>query len=162
MLSRIDVYDATPYVVRRYVLGQRDRILAVLRHDRLVDLFTGLRCYSLQSHLRASMVALGEVEIDEVYVGIGQTGRQYMLPIHAGDAKHSIGAISIERCLALCESKFPTLRCRPIAAQFIADDLVALFEFEVSKGEVCTKEERHYRLVPNDDLSDDELRTYRS
>ena len=42
-------------------------------------------------------------------------------------------------------------------AQFIADDLVALFEFEVSKGEVCTKEERHYRLVPNDDLSDDEL-----
>jgi len=37
-----------------------------------------------------------------------------------------------------------------------------LFEFEVSKGEVSIKEERHYRLVPNDDLSDDELRTYRS
>jgi len=108
------------------------------------------------------MLALGEVEVDEVYVGIGEAGQQYILPIQAGDAKHPIGAIMIERCMALCESKFPTLRCRPIAAQFIADDLVALFEFEVSKGEVSIKEERHYRLVPNDDLSDDELRTYRS
>jgi len=105
---------------------------------------------------------MGQVETDEIYVGVSKTGEQFVFPVQAKGARDNVGVIQVEQDLALCKSKFETLRCRPIAAQFIADDLVALFEFEVSKGEVSIKEERHYRLVPNDDLTDEELRTYRS
>jgi hypothetical protein len=52
--------------------------------------------------------------------------------------------------------------CRLLAAQFMQDDLIALFEFERSEGKICIREEKHYRLVPNKDLTDDELASYRS
>ncbi len=161
-LSQIKILDSTPEVVRRYKLSDEQALLAILRYNRLIDVFTGVACYSLQSHVRTSVRDMGQVETDEIYVGVSKTGEQFVFPVQAKGAKDNVGVIQVEQDLALCESKFPTLRCRPIAAQFIADDLVALFEFEVSGGEVCIKEERHYRLVPNDDLSDEELRTYRS
>ncbi len=55
-----------------------------------------------------------------------------------------MGIIQLEQDLALCASKFPTLTCRPLAAQFMHDDLIALFEFERSEGKICIKEEKHY------------------
>jgi hypothetical protein len=39
---------------------------------------------------------------------------------------------------------------------------IALFEFERSEGRISITEEKHYRLVPNEDLSDEEIANYRS
>jgi len=161
-LSKIKILDSTPEIIRRYSLSDEQALLAILRYNRLIDVFTGVACYSLQSHLRTFVQEIGQVETDEIYVGISKTGEQFVFPIQAKGAKDSIGIIQVEQDLALCQSKFPTLRCRPIAAQFVADDLVALFEFQVLEGEVSIKEERHYRLVPNNDLTDEELIAYRS
>jgi len=63
--------------------------------------------------------------------------------------------------MALCAAKFSELICRPVAAQFMADDLIALFELEHSERGVRVSAERHYRLVPPDALSSEELATYR-
>ena len=38
--------------------------------------------------------------------------------------------------MALCESRFPALICRPVAAQFTRDDVIALFAFERGEDEV--------------------------
>lgn len=160
-LSRIKVPDATPEVVRRYALTDEQALLAILRYNRLIDIFTGVTCYSLQSHLRTSVRGVGQVETDELYVGISTSGEQFIIPVQAKGAKDSIGIVQVEQDLAVCESKYPTLRCRPIAAQFVEADLIALFEMTMSKGEVAIKEERHYQLVPNDDLSDEEIMAYR-
>jgi hypothetical protein len=161
-LSKIKVLDSTPEVIRRYSLSDEQALLAILRYNRLIDVFTGVACYSLQSHLRTFVQDMGQVETDEIYVGVSKTGEQFVFPIQAKGAKDSVGIIQVEQDIALCDSKFPTLRCRPIAAQFVAEDLVALFEFQVLKGEVSIKEERHYQLVPNDDLTDEELMAYRT
>ncbi len=40
-------------------------------------------------------------------------------------------------------------------------DLIALFDFEQIEGKVSVVSERHYRLVYSEDLSDDELASYR-
>jgi hypothetical protein len=40
------------------------------------------------------------------------------------------------------------MRCRPIAAQFMTDGVVALFELTLDDDEVKVVDERHYRLVP--------------
>lgn len=161
-LSRVKVLDATPEIIRRYALNDEQALLAILRYNRLVDTFTGTTCYSLQSHLRTSVQGIGQVETDELYIGVSKTGEQFIFPLQAKGARDKVGIIQLEQDFALCESKFPTLTCRPLAAQFMQDDVIALFEFERSEGKVCIKEEKHYRLVPNKDLTDDELVDYRS
>ncbi len=60
----------------------------------------------------------------------------------------------------MCESKFPQLICRPIAAQFMDDTVIALFEFEQTSDGVGIASERHYKLVTPDELSPEELERY--
>ena len=60
----------------------------------------------------------------------------------------------------MCATKFSDLICRPIAAQFMSDDVIALFEFEQTKGGIAIVTEKHYRLVQPEDLSTEELVKY--
>lgn len=62
--------------------------------------------------------------------------------------------------IACCETKFPDLICRPVSAQFMEDDVIALFELTVEAGRVLIVEERHYRLVPGDQIDADVKRQY--
>lgn len=62
----------------------------------------------------------------------------------------------------MCASKFPGLICRPMAAQFMEDDFIALFGFEDSAKGVVVSAEQHYRLVPPEELSSDDLALYRT
>ena len=161
-LSIVKVVGSLPGMIRRYALNDEQIVLAMLRHNHMIDVFTQAVCYPLQSCFRTFLPGIGEVETDEIYIGVGTTGGHFVFPIQASGVEGNIGTIQVEQDLALCQAKFPTLRCRPIAAQFVEDDLVALFEFQISEGEISIKEERHYRLVPNDDLTDEELIGYRS
>jgi hypothetical protein len=69
--------------------------------------------------------------------------------------------VQIEQDFALCADKFPDLICHSIAAQFMADDVIALFEFEQeAEGKVALVDEKHYRLVTGDDIDEAELRSY--
>ena len=61
----------------------------------------------------------------------------------------------------MCAIKFPHLLCRAIAAQFIQDNLIALFEFEKTNDGIKVSSEKHYRLVHSEDLSQEELESYR-
>lgn len=160
-LSVVKVPDATPGVISRYALGDEQALLAKLRYNRLVDLFTGLTCYSLQNHLRTTVVEIGQVETDELYVGLDRRGCHYVLPIQAKGGRDRISTVQIEQDIALCAEKFPALVCRPLAAQFMAGEVIALFEFEDTEDGVRVREERHYRLVPQEQLSAEELARYR-
>jgi len=68
--------------------------------------------------------------------------------------------VQFEQCLAVCAAKFPALICRPIGAQFMAADLIALFELEDTADGLRIVAERHYRLVPPESLSAEELAQY--
>lgn len=86
-----------------------------------LGVFTGLSCYSLQSHLRTTVQGIGQVETDEVYIGLDKRGVHFILPVQAKGKSDRIGQVQIEQDLALCAEKFPSLICRPIAAQFMAE-----------------------------------------
>lgn len=160
--SIIKVPDATPGVIAKYALTDEQALLAKLRYNRLVDIFSGVTCYSLQSHLRTSVVGIGGVETDELYIGIDRRGAQYVLPIQAKGGRDRLSVVQIEQDIALCAEKFPTLLCRPMAAQFMKDNIIALFEFETLDEQVSVRDEKHYCLVPPDQLTDEELARYRS
>jgi hypothetical protein len=160
MLAETKIPDATPGIISRYALSDEQAVLAKIRYNRLVDIFTGITCYSLQNHLRTSVKELGQVETDEIYVGIDKRGVQYVIPVQAKGKKDRIGIIQIEQDLAICAAKFPELICRPIAAQSMSDDLIALFEFEQGKEGIKVVSERHYRLVKAKDVTTEELKQY--
>lgn len=159
-LSKIKVLDSTPEIIRRYALNDEQALLGIIRYNRLIDIFLEITCYPLQSHLRTTVKGMGQVETDELYIGVNKSGAQYVVPIQAKGKKDTLGVVQIEQDFAICEEKFKGLVSRPIAAQFIEDNLIALFEFEKNEGQIRIKEEKHYRIVPNNDLSDDEILSY--
>jgi hypothetical protein len=153
----IKIPDATPEVVAAYALSDEQALLAKVRYNRLLDIFLGVAAYSLQNHLRTTVKQLGQVEIDEVYVAIDKRGRQYVLPVQAKGGTDRLSTVQTKQDIACCKAKFPQLICRAISAQFISEDLIALFELGLSGEEVRIVEERHYRLVPADQISSDDL-----
>jgi len=159
-LEKVKVLDSTPAIIRRYALNDEQALLAVLRYNRLVDTFLGITCYSLQNHLRTTAPGIGQTETDEIYVGVNKQGQHFVIPVQAKGKTDQLGIVQIEQDMAVCKAKFPALVCRPVAAQFIESDLIALFEFVQSEGMVSIKEERHYRIVPNEKLSDEEIKAY--
>ena len=134
--------------------------MAKLRYNRLIDIFTGLTCYSLQNHLRTTVPELGQVETDEIYIGLDKRGAHYVLPVQAKGGTDQIGIVQIEQDFAVWATKFPDLICRPIATQFMGDDVIALFEFEQTEDGIAIASEKHYRLVHPEDLSTEELARY--
>jgi len=74
LLAETKIPDATPGIIASYALSDEQALLAKIRYSRLIDVFTGVTCYSLQSHLRTAVRGLGQVETDEVYVGIDRRG----------------------------------------------------------------------------------------
>ncbi|HET9592379.1 MAG TPA: hypothetical protein VFP17_05620 [Solirubrobacterales bacterium] len=139
--------DATPGVISMWALNDEQALLAMLRYNRLLDIFTGATCYSLQNHLRTTVPKIGQVETDEIYIGISQSGAQQVLPVQAKGGADQLSVVQIEQDLALCADKFPELICRPIAAQFVGEDRIALFEFEESSEGIGVRTEMHYLLV---------------
>ncbi len=161
-LAETKVPDATPGVIARYALTDEQALLARLRYNRLVDIFTGVTCYSLQSHLRTTVSGLGQVETDEVYIGLDRRGAHYVFPIQVKRGKDTLSAVQILQDIAMCTDKWPALICRPIAAQYMEENVIAMFELEQPRGgDLKIVAERHYRLVPPDNLSLEELEAYR-
>lgn len=160
-LARIDIPDATPEVIRAYALDDEQALLAIVRYNRLIDTFLGLTTYSLQNHLRTTVKGIGQIEIDELYVGIDKRGCHYVIPVQAKGGKDQIGIVQVTQDIRFVEEKFIGMRCRAIAAQFMSDDVVALFELTLQDDEVKVVEERHYRLVPAKQLDQGAIRDYR-
>jgi len=160
MLSKIKVPDATPGIIEKYALSDEQSLLAKLRYNRLIDIFTGITCYSLQNHLRTMVPSMGQVETDEIYIGLDRQGVHYVLPVQAKGGRDKMSVVQIEQDLALCAVKFKGLVCRSIGAQFMPSDMIALFEFERGDQGVSLRNERHYQLVPPDGITADDLKHY--
>ena len=69
--------------------------------------------------------------------------------------------MQIEQDFAVCVTKFPLLVCRPIAAQFMDEGVIALFEFESGENGVTISSEKHYKLVSPKEVTDTDLQNYR-
>jgi hypothetical protein len=159
-LAAIKIPEATPEIITAYALSDEQALLAKVRYNRLLDIFMGITTYSLQSHLRTSVAGLGQVEIDELYVGVDKKGQQYIIPVQAKGGSDQLSAVQTRQDMACCTEKFPNLSCRPVSAQFAKEDLIALFELVATDGEVKILEEKHYRLVPSDQITAEDLKQY--
>jgi len=91
------VLDATPGLVAKYAFNDEQALLAKVRYNRLVDIFTGVACYSLQNHLRTTVPGIGQVETDELYVGVDKKGVHYVFPMQAKGGNDKLSVVQVEQ-----------------------------------------------------------------
>lgn len=157
-LVRTKIPDATPEIIAEYALDDEQALLAVVRYNRLIDVFLGVAAYSLQNHLRTTVKGVGQIEIDELYIGLDSVGSHHVAPVQAKRGSDQVSVVQTLQDIAACAEKFPGLRCRPVSVQFMAGKVIAMFELSVQDGEVRVAQERHYQLVPRGELDPEQVR----
>lgn len=157
----IKIPDSTPEIINAHALGDEQALLAKLRYNRLLDIFLGIAAYSLQNHLRTKVPGIGQIEIDEIYVGVDKHGRQFVIPVQAKGGKDQHGATQTLQDIECCRIKFPGLICRAVSAQFISPTKIALFELTVQDGQVKIFDEKQYDLVAASEISAEDLASYK-
>ena len=161
-LVTIKIPDATPEIIAHNALSDEQALLAKVRYNRLLDIFLGLTTYSLQNHLRTTVKGIGQIEIDEIYIGVDRRGCQYVLPVQAKGGKDQLSVVQARQDIACCAEKFPQLVCRAISAQFMDESKIALFELTTDEaGLIRIVDEKHYQLVPADLITSEDLDAYR-
>jgi hypothetical protein len=160
-LAAVKVPDSTPGLIARHVMSSEQALLAQVRYNRLIDLFTGIVCYSLQNHLRTAVDEVGQVETDEVYLGVDRSGIQYVLPVEAKGGSDRLSVVQMNQDLALAKQQFADLKCRPVGAQFIDGDVsLFLFAEDGDSGSVRVVREGRYRLVNASEITEEDLLKY--
>jgi len=160
--SIVKIQDATPGIITANAQSDEQALLARLRYNRLIDTFLRVTCYSLQNHMRTTVSNLGQIEVDELYLGVDRNGAQFVVPVQAKGGRDRHSAVQIRQDIALCAEKYAQFICRPVGAQFMAEGVIALMEFRFEGGEVVVRNEQHYRLVPMDGITPAELADYRT
>ena len=166
-LAEIKILDATPQIIDRHALKDEQALLAKVRYNRLIDIFTGVTAYSLQNHLRTTVADIGQVEVDELYLGVNREGQPSVIPVQAKGGRDKLGVVQVYQDDGMCREKFPQFRCRPISIQFVkkktkkhepVDQIIVMFELQLIDELPKIVRERHYKLVRKDEITNDELR----
>ena len=161
-MTTIKIPDATPEIVSAHSMSDEQALLAKIRYNRLLDVFLGVSAYSLQNHLRTTVKDVGQIEMDEIYVAVDSTGRQFVLPVQAKGGSDQLTVEQSEQDFLWCRQRLPDLICRPVLTQFAQGDLIAMFEVTMEEDEIRVVQERHYRLVPASEVTQDDLLRYRN
>ena len=156
---QIKIPDATPEIIKMYAKTDEQALLAKVRYNRLIDVFLRVTAHSMQSHLRTSVPTIGQIEVDELYVGVRNTGQQFIIPVQAKGGTDQIAATQVWQDLQLCRHAYPALTPRLVAVQFAADDVIAMFELVFQGEELRKADERQYRLVAANEITADDLQT---
>lgn len=161
-LITIKIPDSTPEIISANALGDEQALLAKVRYNRLIDIFLGITAFSLQNHLRTTVKGLGQLEIDEIYLGIDKAGRQYVIPVQAKGGNDHLGTAQTKQDLACCQAKFKNLITRTVSVQFLEENVVAMFEIvENIHGDLKILDEKHYQLVKASDITAHDLAEYK-
>lgn len=160
-LGATKVPDSTPGIIAKYAFDDEQAVLTRIRYNRLIDIFLGIACYSLQNHLRTTVPGMGQVETDEIYVGVDKRGAHYVVPVQAKGERDQLNRVQIEQDMGLCAHKLPSLICRPVGVQSMQPNLIVLFEFERAGDDINVVSEKHYQLVPPSGVTPEDLAAYR-
>lgn len=155
--------DATPEIIAQYALTDEQALLAKVRYNRLIDIFLGITAYSLQNHLRTKIANYGQIEIDELYVGVDSKGAQYIVPVQAKGGSDRLGVIQTIQDVTFCNTQERYQNCVPrtVSAQFMGDEVIAMFELSFDGNDVSIVREQHYKLVSANQISASDLDRYK-
>ncbi len=148
-LEITQILDSTPQVVLKYQGEDEQSLLSRIRYNRLVDIFTSLATYHLQGHVRTSVTGVGQVEIDDLYIGIDTDGIGFILPIEAKSSapKDRLGVVQITQMVKFARQNFPDLMIRPIGVKLLPDGSCIFVELNDTADSNDVKSRRYKRYM---------------
>jgi hypothetical protein len=148
LLEPIIVHDCTPKPVAECLAADEQGMLTRMRHNGILDMFLGIQATHLQSHLRTSIPGVGQIEIDDMYVGVDAKARRVIIPVQAKSQHDLVSAVQSAQDIRYCAQAHPSHLCRAVAAKALEPRVVALFELEVqSPGHIAVLNEQHFRFA---------------
>jgi hypothetical protein len=148
-IQPIKMPDVTPPHIRAYAGSDEQQLLSRLRENELIGLFLGVKLWSHQNHLRTTVKGIGQIEIDEIYLGIDRYGTQHVVPVQAKRNADKHGIVQTLQDIRYCKAQYPNHVCTPVSVQFIENgETIAMFRLEedVMKDSIKVVEELHYTL----------------
>ena len=162
-LLPIRIPNNTPEILALYSLSDEQSLLSKVRYNKMLDMFLGIVTYSMQNHLRTKVDGIGQIEIDELYIGVNKIGQHFIIPVQAKVGNDKVGAVQLLQDITFCRIRFPDLICVPIALHYNeSDNRICIFRLSLEHYSVAIVEERHYRLVQTDVFNDSYIRDINS
>ena len=148
-MDRTTIPDATPQIILEYQSNDEQAMLARIRYNRLVDTFTGLTAYELQGHFRTTIAGMGQVEIDDLYLGVNEDGEWSAMPIEAKVGNELLGVVQIRALTLFAQSRFTKLHVRPLGIKSLSDGTLLFVEFNDRTGfdAVAPRRYKRYSLT---------------
>lgn len=109
----------------------------------------------MQGHIRTFIDDSGQIEVDDLYLGVDMDGNQYVVPVEAKSVKEPLGVVQVVCLNAYARQVFPGLKLRSVAIKAWRDNSIFFMEFNDSldSESVAVIEFRRYRLVREGDPS---------
>jgi hypothetical protein len=149
-----EIPEATPDIVLKYGGEDEQAILTKIRYNRLIDIFLSITAYHLQGHVRSTVQDIGQVEIDDLYVGVDAEGKWYVIPVEAKSIgpKERLGVIQIRQMILFAKQSFGELALRPVGVKPLDDGSYVFLEFddEEELEAIAVKRYARYKLVRDD------------
>ncbi|MBS1252775.1 MAG: hypothetical protein MAG451_01817 [Anaerolineales bacterium] len=154
-LQTINILDATPDIILKYGSTDEQGLLAKVRYNRLIDTFLGITAYHLQGHLRAYIAESGQIEIDDLYLGVDTDGTQFVIPVEAKTEAESLGVIQVVNLNAFGRENYPQLTLRSVAVKAWEDGTIYCIQFNgaVDSDGIEVIKYKRYRLIREEALA---------
>lgn len=146
-LTALPVPNNTPEIIECYQVSEKQNLLNKVHYNHLIDVFLGMVAYSLESNIKLQLQTMGQVEIDELYLGVNCNGEKFIIPVVARGIADTISVAQVIQNIYFCQLKYPTLTCIPVAVQIMSDAKIAMMRLTCKSFDVQTIEEKHYKLV---------------
>lgn len=120
-----------PDPVRDYIGKDEQGVLTQVRYVGLLEDFTGLDAYHLQSHMRMR-VSNREAELDDLYIGVDEDGNHHAIAVEAKGVDETLNKNQLIRNTRGIEQKpeYPD-SVETLAVKLDDDGYFYLFEFDV-------------------------------
>ena len=152
-MEMIPIPDNTPEIISLYQLSDEQSLLCKIRYNRMIDTFLGMVTYSMQNHLRTQVKGIGQIELDELYVGVNKKGQHFIIPVEAKVGRDMVGMVQLMQDIEFCKQNFPDLICIPIAVHKMDEEnALCLFKLRLDGDTVRIVDEKHYKLMLSGDI----------
>lgn len=139
------VEDQTPRIVRDFGMKGAPLLDCILRKNQILESFLSAPVEHLQSHVRASVTGVGQVEIGSLFFSQSAGA---IIPVCLIAKPGVFNLNKAAQAMKFASEHYGQLDCRPVVAQLLSDTKVALFELHGAPEEPRVLQEAHFTLTP--------------
>lgn len=139
------VEDQTPSIVRDFGMKGAPLLECMLRKNQILASFLGAPVEHLQSHVRASVTGIGQVEIGSLFFS---PENDTITPVCLVARPGEFNLNKASQAMKFAAEHYSQLDCRLVVAQLLTDRKIALFELYGSPERPRVLQEAHFSLAP--------------